>query len=283
MDKNIIKVEQLPVIVERLHEIKAEIEKEAKALMELECTDETLTFVKAKRADFNKVAKEYEEKRKEVKNAILEPYNAFEEVYKECITVPVNKALEKVDGKIKEITDKRVDGKVLFAKGFYSSLAAKFDLMWLDFERLGIRVNASDTEAKIKSALSEKVDKILDDLKLIATHEHPDEILYEYKQSLNAINAIVNVMERHKALSSLTSGKVAPQVTDEVDKVEANSDVTEDDILNAVMADMEVKDVPKMVVFEKPKKEYRFKFRLDEDEYAEFLKVISKFEYKEVK
>jgi hypothetical protein len=35
MDKNIIKVEQLPVIVERLHEIKAEIEKEAKALMEL--------------------------------------------------------------------------------------------------------------------------------------------------------------------------------------------------------------------------------------------------------
>lgn len=270
MDKNIIKVEQLPVIVERLHEIKAEIEKEAKALMELECTDETLTFVKAKRAEFNKVAKEYEEKRKEVKNAILEPYNAFEEVYKECITVPVKKALEEVDGKIKEITDKRVDGKVLFAKGFYSSLAAKFDLMWLEFERLGIKVNASDTEAKIKSAVSEKVDKILDDLKLIATHEHPDEILYEYKQSLNAINAIVNVMERHKAL----------------DKVEANSAVpaepamTEDDILDAVMADMEV---PKMVVFEKPKKEFKFKFYLDEDEYAEFLKVIGKFEYEEVK
>lgn len=276
MDKNIIKVEQLPVIVERLHEIKAEIEKEAKALMELECTDETLTFVKAKRADFNKVAKEYEEKRKEVKNAILEPYNAFEEVYKECITVPVKKALEEVDGKIKEITDKRVDGKVLFAKGFYSSLAAKFNLMWLEFERLGIKVNASDTEAKIKSAISEKVDKILDDLKLIATHEHPDEILYEYKNSLNAINAIVNVMERHKAL-------------DKVEKAEANSAVpaettmTEDDILDAVMADMEVKDVPKMVVFEKPKKEFKFKIYLDEDEYAEFLKVIGKFEYEEVK
>jgi hypothetical protein len=142
--------------------------------------------------------------------------------------------------------------------------------MWLDFERLGIKVNSSDTEAKIKSAISEKVDKILDDLKLIATHDHPDEILYEYKQSLNAINAIVNVMERHKAL----------------DKVEANSAVpaepamTEDDILDAVMADMEV---PKMVVFEKPKKEFKFKFYLDEDEYAEFLKVIGKFEYEEVK
>ena len=273
MDKNVIKVEQLPIIAERLHEIKAEIEKEAKALMELECTDETLTFVKAKRADFNKVAKEYEEKRKEVKNAILEPYNAFEEVYKECITVPVKKALEEVDGKIKEITDKRVDGKVLFAKGFYSSLAVKFGLMWLEFERLGIKVNASDTEAKIKSAVSEKVDKILDDLKLIATHEYPDEILYEYKRSLNAINAIVNVMERHKAL-------------DKVEKAEANSAVpaepamTEDDILDAGMADMEV---PKMVVFEKPKKEFKFKIYLDEDEYAEFLKVIGKFEYEEVK
>jgi hypothetical protein len=59
--------------------------------------------------------------------------------------------------------------------------------------------------------------------------------------------------------------------------------MTEDDILDAVMADMEVKEVPKMVVFEKPKKEFKFKIYLDEDEYAEFLKVIGKFEYEEVK
>lgn len=273
MDKNIIKVEQLPVIVERLHEIKAEIEEEAKALVALECTDETLTFVKEKRAEFNKKFKELDAQRLEVKKIALEPVNAFEEIFKECVTAPTQNALTAIDGKIKEITDKRVDGKVLFAKGFYSSLAAKFNLMWLEFERLGIKVNSSDTEAKIKSAISEKVDKILDDLKLIATHDHPDEILYEYKQSLNAINAIVNVMERHKAL-------------DKVEKAEANSAVpaepamTEDDILDAVMADMEV---PKMVVFEKPKKEFKFKIYLDEDEYAEFLKVIGKFEHEEVK
>lgn len=275
MDKNmeIIKVEQLPVIVERLHEIKAEIEEEAKALMELECTDETLTFVKAKRAEFNKNFKELDAQRLEVKKIALEPVNAFEEIFKECVTAPTKNALTAIDGKIAAITVKRTEDKLVKAKEYYESLAGKMGIEWLEFERLGIKVNASDSDSKICGAIDEAVDKICADIKLIAMNEHSDEVLFEFKKHLNAIRATVDVMERHKAL----------------DKVEANSAIpaepamTEDDILDAVMADMEVKDVPKMVVFEKPKKEFKFKFYLDEDEYLEFLKVIGKFEYEEVK
>ena len=57
-------------------------------------------------------------------------------------------------------------------------------------------------------------------------------------------------MERHKALDKVEANSAVP----------AETAMTEDDILDAVMADMEVKEVPKMVVFEKPKKENRFKF-----------------------
>jgi hypothetical protein len=102
-------------------------------------------------------------------------------------------------------------------------------------------------------------------------NEYADEVLFEFKKHLNAIRATVDVMERHKAL----------------DKVEANSAVpaepamTEDDILDAVMDDIAPADVPKIVVFEKPKKEYRFKFYLDEDEYIKFCEINKFFDFEE--
>lgn len=274
MDKNmeIIKVEQLPVIVERLHEIKAEIEAEATALMELEVNDETLKTVKDARAKFNKQFKELEDKRKAVKVAINKPYNDFEAVYKECITEPINQALTKVDGKIAAITVKRTEDKLAKAKEYYESLAGKMGIEWLEFDRLGVKVNASDSDSKIYGAIDEAVDKICADIRLIGMNEHADEVLFEFKKHLNAIRATVDVMERHKAL----------------DKVEANSAIpaepamTEDDILDAVMDDIAPADVPKMIVFEKPKKEYCFKFLLDEDEYVKFVQANKMFDYEEV-
>ena len=100
-------------------------------------------------------------------------------------------------------------------------------------------------------------------MKLIMMNEYADEILYEFKKSLNAVRATVEVMERHKALEE------APRV------------MTDDDILDAVMADMDVK--PTVAdIFEKPKKEYCFKFLLNEDEYVKFMQVNKVFDYEEV-
>lgn len=272
MDKNmeIIKVEQLPVIAERLHEIKAEIEEEAKALVALECTDETLAFVKAKRAEFNKKFKELDAQRLEVKKIALEPVNAFEEIFKECVTAPTNNALTAIDGKIAAITVKRTEDKLVKAKAYYESLAGKMDIEWLEFERLGIKVNASDSDSKIYGAIDEAVDKICADIKLIGMNEYAEEVLFEFKKNLNAIRATVDVMERHKALDAKTE---AVNKSKEI--------ISDDDILDAVMDDIAPADVPKMVVFEKPKKEYRFKFLLDEDEYIKFCEINKIFDFEE--
>lgn len=268
---DIIKVEQLPVIVERLHEIKAEIEAEATALMELEVNDETLKEVKDARAKFNKQFKELEDKRKAVKLAINKPYNDFETVYKECVTEPINEALTKVDGKIAAVTVKRTEDKLIKAKEYFASLAIKVGLAWLEFDRLGIKVNASDSDSKVFGAIDEAVEKVCADVKLIGMNEYADEVLYEYKKTLNAIRATVDVMERHKALEAKhDAGNNSPDI------------MSDDDILDAVMNDIALADVPKMVVFEKPKKEYRFKFYLNEDEFLKFCEVNKFFDYEEV-
>jgi hypothetical protein len=267
----IIKVEQLPVIAERLHEIKAKIEAEAEALTSLEVSDETLQIAKNARANFNKILKDLDDRRKAVKKIAMQPIDKFEETFKECITEPGEQALAKADAKIAMVTVKRTEEKIAKAKEYYGKIASESGLEWLEFDRLGVKVNASDSDSKIYGAIDEAVDKICTDIKLICMNEYAEEVLFEFKKHLNAIRATVDVMERHKAL----------------DKVEANSAVptepamTEDDILDAVMADMGVKEVPKMVVFEKPKKEYRFKFYLDEDEYIKFCEINKFFDFEE--
>lgn len=269
MDKNmeIIKVEQLPVIAERLHEIKAKIEAEAEALTSLEVSDETLQIAKNARANFNKILKDLDDRRKAVKKIAMQPIDKFEETFKECITEPGKQALAKADAKIAMVTVKRTEEKIAKAKEYYGKITSEIGLLWLEFDRLGVKVNASDSDSKIYGAIDDACDKIASDVKLIMMGEYADEVLFEFKKHLNAIRATVDVMERHKALDAKTEAVM-----------------TDDDILDAVMADIssDVKETPKMIVFEKPKKEYRFKFLLDEDEYVKFVQANKMFEYEEV-
>ena len=78
----VIELQQLPIIVERLHSVKADIERRTAEATSLICTEETYKSVKDARAQLTKEFKEYEAKRTAIKSKILEPYNAFEQVYR---------------------------------------------------------------------------------------------------------------------------------------------------------------------------------------------------------
>ena len=83
MIDNLIVVKQLPVITERLRELKEDIESRTTAAVAMDCTEDTYKEIKKIRADLNKECKEYEDRRIAVKKAINAPYEAFNEVYKE--------------------------------------------------------------------------------------------------------------------------------------------------------------------------------------------------------
>ena len=76
----VIELQQLPIIVERLHSVKADIERRTAEATSLICTEETYKSVKDARAQLTKEFKEYEAQRTAIKSKILEPYNAFEGV-----------------------------------------------------------------------------------------------------------------------------------------------------------------------------------------------------------
>ena len=82
MIKDLIEVKQLPVIEEQLRSVSTVIEERVKNATNLVCTEESVKTIKEIRAELNKDYKEFETKRKLVKEQVLKPYNDFENVYK---------------------------------------------------------------------------------------------------------------------------------------------------------------------------------------------------------
>lgn len=200
MDKEIIAVKQLPIIVEQLHEVKAEVTAKVEQALSLVCTEDTVKDVKKVRSELNKELKDYEERRKAVKKAIMTPYEQFEAVYKDCISDTYKKADTELKGKIDSVENELKEQKKAEVKGYFDEYLTATGIDFVTFENANINVTLSASMKSLKEQAKAFVDKIVDDLTLIDTQEHKDEILYEYKQSLNVSNAITTVANRYKAI-----------------------------------------------------------------------------------
>ena len=200
MSNEIIAVKQLPVIVEQLAQVKEAVIARVQTATSLVCTDETVKEVKKARAELNAEFKAWEEKRKEVKTAVMTPYEKFEAVYKDCVSDTYTKAdadlKAKIDGVEKELKDRK---SAEVREYFMEYLASKY-IDFVTFEQAGINITLSASMKSLKEQAKSFIDKISDDLALIETQEHKAEILVEYKKTLNASAAVTGVNARFKAI-----------------------------------------------------------------------------------
>ena len=74
---DLIVIKQLPIIELQLKSISSDIDKKIEEISKLEVNEETVKEVKKARTEFKKDFNELEEKRKEVKKKIEEPYKQF--------------------------------------------------------------------------------------------------------------------------------------------------------------------------------------------------------------
>ena len=200
MSNEIIVVKQLPVIVEQLAQVKEAVVKRVETATSLVCTDETVKEVKKARAELNAEFKAWEEKRREVKTAVMTPYEKFEAVYKDCVSDTYKKAdadlKAKIDGVEKELKDKKADE----VKEYFNEYLESAGIDFVTFEQANINVTLSATMKSLKEQAKAFIDRIDDDLALIDTQEHKAEILVEYKKTLNASAAVTGVNARFKAI-----------------------------------------------------------------------------------
>lgn len=204
----LIEVRQLPIITERLRMVKEQIESMTAEAASLVCTADTVQLVKQTRADLRKKFDELENQRKAVKAAVMGPYEAFVKVYEECISGPFrsadNKLKEQIDGFENELKQRTLER----LRTYHAEMCAVHGIDWLTFDRTiqkaGIKVGMADANAKTPKKLMDGIGLFISSIAAgrdnIAKLEDADEIMVEFKKTLNATEAIGIVADRKKAL-----------------------------------------------------------------------------------
>ena len=202
--QDLIKIVQLPVIEEHLRSLKQEIEQRTQQVTSLICTDETLSEVKSVRADLNKEFAELEEQRKTIKNAIMQPYEQFETVYKECVSNCYKNADSVLKSKIADVESALKSECRERLEQYFEELCGLESTEFLKFEQIGLNIDMASARAKtpkkLMGQIKEFVQRVSGDVKTISSMENDFEILTEYKQTLNLSQAISVVNQRKERI-----------------------------------------------------------------------------------
>jgi len=208
-----ISVKQLPIIEDTLAELHRQIQSDLDSVRNLATTEENYKELKKVRADWNKKIDILEKLRKKVKAEIEAPYKQFERgPYAELIT-EMRDAVGQLDDGIKEVEDVLRAEKQTKLFEFYDQYrqVLGLDASIADPKRSGIKVGLSDTMKSLKEQAKAYLERIDSDLKMIDTLENRDEVLVEYRISLNATDAVRIVNERHKATEELRKRREAEE------------------------------------------------------------------------
>lgn len=226
----IVKIEQMPKVFSQLEKIGKYIDEQIKDIDELECTEENKQEVKKRRTEINKTLELLDDRRKEIKTTLLEPYEIFNKKYeKECKTKLSNASnllKEKIDF-IEETQKKEKEDEL---RQFVEE-HCKANNVHIDFDRIGLNITLSASMKSLKEQAKAFIEKVANDLKLIELEELSSEILYEYNKCFDYVQAKTIALERHKQLEELKKQQEEKQQLEEqeqkvVEKVEESIEIT---------------------------------------------------------
>lgn len=201
MSNEIIVVKQLPIIEQQLAQIKQQVAERVETVTSLVVTEDTVKAVKKARAELGAEFKSWEEKRKEVKKAVITPYEKFEEVYNECISNSYKTADKLLKQRIDEVENELKAKKAAEVQSYFEEYLASKGIDFVTYAQAGLNVTLSASLKSLKEQAAAFIDRIVSDLALIETFtDLKAEILVEYKKSLNVSDAITGVKARAKAV-----------------------------------------------------------------------------------
>lgn len=201
MSNEIIVVKQLPVIEQQLAQIKQQVAERVETVTSLVVTEDTVKAVKKARTELNAEFKAWEEKRKEVKKAVITPYEKFEEVYNDCISNSYKTADKLLKQRIDEVENELKAKKAAEVQSYFEEYLASKGIDFVTYAQAGLNVTLSASLKSLKEQAAAFIDRIVSDLALIETFtDLKAEILVEYKKSLNVSDAITGVKARAKAV-----------------------------------------------------------------------------------
>lgn len=201
----VVKIETLPKIFYQLEKVGTYIEDNLKDIDSLECTEENKKEVKNRRTAINNTLKEFENKRKDIKNSILESYTLFEGKYSEEVKTRLESASNRLTEKINMIEETQKQKKRDLMIEFFNQYQEFYHLEdIIKFEDVGLNITLSATETSLKNQIVEFCKKISEDLVAISSDDNRDELLLEYKNNgFDYTKAVISLKEKQKHLEEI--------------------------------------------------------------------------------
>lgn len=199
-DNALMRVQQIPVIVEQLRTVKPIIEARALELQAMPCTDETLQAVKTMRAELRRELGEYETRRKEIKSAIAAPYEAFEAVYKDCISGPLKAADDAAAAKIADVERAIKSACEERLRSLFDECKDAYSIPFVKFEQAGIEITLAlarqQTPKKAVVQIGEFFKRVRRDIAAIQTMDDTELVAAEYVKNLSLAESVSIVKNR---------------------------------------------------------------------------------------
>ena len=157
--------------------------------------------MKKEMASLNKAKDAVKKYRMDIVKKFNEPLDNFVNSAKETEKI-LTETYDSLKGQIKKFEDETLNKKTEEVKAYYEEYAQSLHIDFVPFENSGLSVTLSASMKSLKEACKSFLDRIDSDIKLINTLEKDliNEILIEYKKSLNVSNAVITVKDRRKAL-----------------------------------------------------------------------------------
>ena len=164
-------------------------------------SEEDCKDMKKEMASLNKAKDAVKKYRMDIVKKFNEPLDNFVNSAKETEKI-LTETYDSLKGQIKKFEDETLNKKTEEVKAYYEEYAQSLHIDFVPFENSGLSVTLSASMKSLKEASKSFLDRIDSDIKLINTLEKDliNEILIEYKKSLNVSNAVITVKDRRKAL-----------------------------------------------------------------------------------
>lgn len=205
-EKALITIHQLPVIEQQLRQLKESWEQRARDAAAMVCTEDTVQGLKKIRADMRKEYTVADEQRKAAKKKYMEPWDAIEKLFKEC----VDNSFKQADDSLKN-TISTFEGEIKAKceqdlRAYYAELMTVEHLDFLSFEQamqlgkisIGMTEAKRATPRKLMDSLGAVVSQVALGVEQIQKMDDAPAIMAEYKQCFDVGRAVSVVQERKR-------------------------------------------------------------------------------------
>lgn len=193
------RIKSVGEIESNMKEVKGYVEELNNYYKNITFTEETLKQAKEEKAKVNKFKAEVADYRKKIISEYNKPIKVFEDTAKETEKILVE-TYNTINQQVAGYEEKQKQQKEQEIREYFEEYKTANNIDFINYEQAHINVTLTASIKSLKEQVKQFIDEIIDDLKLIETQECKEEILVEYKQSLNVSRAIQEVTNRHKLL-----------------------------------------------------------------------------------